>query len=314
MPNKVTTTAEIYDFRDIAFLFEFAMLEADLRFSDRTSADATGLILGILPVDIEAEGRGFNQNLTKGVVEKVTFAFGDVEIKITSGDISLAGLSNAARQENNGNTGAIEKFLMRQDWNLNFTAADDFAPADMLVGDGQVEFNLRGDDVVKLGRGDDFFFVGDGDDRAFGAGGNDFIEGGRGRDDLFGGQGRDGLLGGSSRDLLKGGANNDNLFGGAGADELHGGRQKDALTGGRGSDVFVFRTGDGKDTVTDFDARDNDEEIDLSAVKSIRSFNDLSKNHMSQAGDDVVIDDNNGLEITLRDTSLSDLQRGDFIF
>ena len=59
---------------------------------------------------------------------------------------------------------------------------------------------------------------------------------GTGKNDSLHGQGED--------DVISGGKGNDFLWG-------HGG--DDILTGGAGSDVFVFSTGGGNDTITDFD-------------------------------------------------------------
>lgn len=50
------------------------------------------------------------------------------------------------------------------------------------------------------------------------------------------------------------GIGNDVVVGGAGADTLRGGLGDDTLTGGLARDTFVFRAGDGADTVTDFNA------------------------------------------------------------
>jgi len=47
---------------------------------------------------------------------------------------------------------------------------------------------------------------------------------------------------------------NDQLFGKKGDDTLAGDHGKDIMTGGAGNDTFNFNTGDGKDTITDFDA------------------------------------------------------------
>jgi serralysin len=51
-----------------------------------------------------------------------------------------------------------------------------------------------------------------------------------------------------------GGAGADTIIGNAVVNHLTGGRGADTLTGGAGADVFVFRAGDGRDTITDFQA------------------------------------------------------------
>lgn len=57
---------------------------------------------------------------------------------------------------------------------------------------------------------------------------------------------------------LAGNIGNDTLNGGAGNDTLLGGLGNDVLTGGSGADLFAFLSGDGQDTITDFDASQGD--------------------------------------------------------
>jgi hypothetical protein len=114
---------------------------------------------------------------------------------------------------------------------------------------------------------------------------------------------------------LTGNSGNNLLNGAAGDDILTGGNGKDSLTGGIDSDRFVFKTGHGKDTITDFDALGSDHDIiDLTDVKSITSFGDLKANHMEKAGSAVVIDAGHGDTITLEDVRLKNLDAGDFLF
>ena len=60
------------------------------------------------------------------------------------------------------------------------------------------------------------------------------------------------ILGSSGNDCINGGKGNDTLTGGVGADSLWGGKGDDILTGGKGSDVFIYKPGDGNDTITDY--------------------------------------------------------------
>jgi RHS repeat-associated protein len=72
-------------------------------------------------------------------------------------------------------------------------------------------------------------------------------------DDVINGQGGNDLLNGKGgNDILRGGAGNDTLFGGAGNDILRGGTGNDTLGGGTGNDLFVLTSGDGTDTIKDF--------------------------------------------------------------
>ena len=73
--------------------------------------------------------------------------------------------------------------------------------------------------------------------------------------DIF--HGRDGsdlLQGGGNDDNLYGGGGSDELYGEAGADTLEGGEGTDILEGGAGADTYVFRSGDGADTISGEDA------------------------------------------------------------
>ncbi len=84
-------------------------------------------------------------------------------------------------------------------------------------------------------------------------GGNDTFNGGVGGDSVSGGNGNDILNGGNGSDTLTGGSGNDTLNGGIGSDTLRGGTGDDNLTGGGGSDTFTLATGEGIDSVVDFE-------------------------------------------------------------
>ncbi len=160
------------------------------------------------------------------------------------------------------------------------------------------------DDIIRGTDGSDEFRGGAGRDALFGEGGDDM---------LFGGATRDTLNGGSGDDTLNGGKGRDTLIGNSGRDILDGGKSADVLTGGVGGDTFVFAGQFGDDVVTDFNAISNKEKIDLTGAAGIGGFRDLSTNHMTQVGDDVVIEDSKGNTITLLDVDLADLDKGDFL-
>ena len=145
--------------------------------------------------------------------------------------------------------------------------------------------------------------------------GDDELKGGGGADKLFGNRGIDLVLGGGGNDMLRGAAGDDVLKGARGEDHLAGGTGDDILAGGRGSDIFVFNTGGGVDTITDFEATGSDHDtVDFSALSSIRNWSDLSRHHIEAAGADVVIDGCNGDKIILLNVDLADLGADDFIF
>ena len=157
---------------------------------------------------------------------------------------------------------------------------------------------------------------GDGADELRGRGGRDTLLGDEGVDTLNGGKGRDRLEGGADGDLLLGLGGRDNLRGGKGNDTLEGGAGDDTQTGGKGDDTFVFEDANGEDVITDFDALDDGEKIDLSAVTALNEIGDLTGpgGAASQQGMDVLIDTGGGNSIRLQGVSLGDLDANDFIF
>ena len=132
---------------------------------------------------------------------------------------------------------------------------------------------------------------------------------------LSGDASNDTLNGLGGDDKLNGRAGDDQLFGGNGKDRLDGGTDDDLLTGGAGRDMFLFKTGYGTDTITDFDAvgRVHDR-IAFSTTAPIRTWHDLTTHHVTVVGDDIVIDALNGDVLVLQNVLLTDLDKGDFIF
>ena len=92
-------------------------------------------------------------------------------------------------------------------------------------------------------------------------------------------------------------------------DVLQGGTSDDTMTGGTGDDTFVFASGHGSDTITDF--TDGEDTIDLSAFTGITAFSDLT---VAQNGTDTVITIPGGSTITLQDFTSTDLNEADFVF
>lgn len=165
---------------------------------------------------------------------------------------------------------------------------------------------LSGNDLISGGGGSDQLNGGLGDDTLIGGGGADALDGGDGIDtasyagsgsvvvnlasglgrgghaagdtfagieNLTGGKGNDSLTGDDNDNLLNGAGGRDTLAGGAGNDCLMGGGGKDTLTGGDGADSFIFVSGSGRDTVTDYTA--GTDSFDFSAVAAVDSFDDL---------------------------------------
>lgn len=63
------------------------------------------------------------------------------------------------------------------------------------------------------------------------------------------------VINGSDKgESILGGAGNDKLYGNGGADTLWGGAGNDILTGGEGVDTFIYKPGDGKDTIMGYES------------------------------------------------------------
>ena len=84
-----------------------------------------------------------------------------------------------------------------------------------------------------------------------GLGGNDWLGGGSCDDTLHGNQGDDTLHGNQGDDTLRGGQGADTLYGGKGDDVLWGDLGDDTLNGDLDDDSYLYRHGDGRDTISD---------------------------------------------------------------
>lgn len=312
--NSPFTVSDLPEVVDFLSTDATALLESPTRFS------GNGVYDGGFATYV-ATGTGFATSLvygtpfvTAGVIDTITFTTSQGDITFTEIAIDMAVfapiiIDDILLVEPFG----IEMEMLSRDWDITLGNLNDIAPKGTLVGDGAT-LNLIGDDVVRGRGGDDNLFTGDGNDRLYGDLGNDILNGGRGQDLVWGGSGNDTLRGEAGRDKLFGQNGRDKLFGADGNDILNGGKGRDVLTGGKGADDFVFGNKFGKNVITDFDATNNFEDIDLSAVSRIKGFYDLKNNHMAQDGSNVVIDDHNGTQITLLNVDLGDLHKADFLF
>jgi len=137
------------------------------------------------------------------------------------------------------------------------------------------------------------------------------IKGNNFTNDLTAGDLKDVLHGLSGNDTINGMAGVDKLFGDDGNDKIVGGLDNDFLTGGKGADVFAFATGDGDDTILDFQAKGKGQDhIDLSGHTGVASFADLD---ISDAGKNVVITIGED-SITLKNVNDHFIDASDFLF
>ena len=109
--------------------------------------------------------------------------------------------------------------------------------------------------------------------------------------------------------VLTGNAGNNVIDGAAGEDTIRGGKGLDQLIGGADVDTFIFRKGDGKDVIGDFDIGVATHDfLDLSGIKGITNFDDLIDNHAKDIDGDVVINAGKGDRIVLEGLTVDDLR------
>ena len=148
------------------------------------------------------------------------------------------------------------------------------------AGNDRISGNA-GDDIILGGTGNDSLTGGDGNDQLWGEVGTDTINGGAGAGDvvrylnstsdvtvdLVKGTAWDGLgyfdilrdiehaHGSDFNDLLRGDGQANQLFGFDGNDTMLGGEgDSDILSGGAGGDTYIYRAGDGRDSINDLGA------------------------------------------------------------
>lgn len=115
------------------------------------------------------------------------------------------------------------------------------------------------------------------------------------------------LTGNGFNNYLSGNAGANILSGGAGHDYLLGREGNDTLTGGSGGDLFIFTSGSGTDTITDF-TRGEDQ---ISLLGFGLTFAGL-QSQMTQNGADTMIQLTTGESIILANIQMSQLSASDF--
>jgi Ca2+-binding RTX toxin-like protein len=209
-----------------------------------------------------------------------------------------------------------------------------------------------GGDVLFGGAGDDVLRGEGGDDALLGGTGGDVLDGGAGIDKVgyrwlapgvanpaavtvdladpaqntgiaagdsyssieivYGSQAGDRLTGDGMTNVFHGDAGNDVIGGAGGNDTLVGEGGDDTLAGGSGDDRFVFRRGDGLDTITDFVAGNASGDLADLQGYGVTSFAGLQP-FMSQVGPDTVINFDAGNRIVLQQVQLGNLNQSDFL-
>jgi microcystin-dependent protein len=114
-------------------------------------------------------------------------------------------------------------------------------------------------------------------------------------------------------DRFMGSKKNDKLVGTDGDDVLRGKKGNDVLTGNDGSDTFIFKRGDGRDRIRDFETDGADHDvINLIGFKKITDLDDLLTNHATQKGMHTLLTLDRGDQILLRNVDLDSLEARHF--
>ncbi len=245
-----------------------------------------------------------------------------------SGSDSMNGGSGVDVADYSDAIGRVKFDLLDLSKNSGEALGDTFASIEVFTGSAQKDTFL-GDHEVNILNGElgnDDLRGRSGHDTLSGGGGNDRLDGGKGRDRLngddgddtmYGTRGFDNMRGGRGNDTMDGGTEDDLLVGGRGNDLIIGGLGDDKMIGNQGADVFIFADGHGVDVISDFDAADDSEVLDVSAVALLNNFADVThaaKGNARQVGNDVLFDTGGGNSIQLENVLISDLQAADFIF
>ena len=117
--------------------------------------------------------------------------------------------------------------------------------------------------------------------------------------------------GSNTENVLHGNSGGNLIRGLAGLDQLYGHKGNDILTGGADADIFHFSTGDGRDTITDFE--NGSDSVNISGWKAISGFDDLMQHHIDFKGGDAIITAGKD-SLTLIGLAEADVDAGDFVF
>jgi len=269
----------------------------------------SGIIgMGVMSMD------GFDSTITNAGTIRVTLSLTLPEEMEGLLPISSAAIFGYMGNETVTNTGKLYGDVLLGGGQDTFTMAGGLLDGDVLLGDGHDTIDYAGGKItgkIYGGAGDDTLIV----TKANAAlvelvdGGDDTV---RSAISYTLADNVENLVLTGKNDVNATGNAGDNvLTGNQGKNTLAGGVSTDVLTGGLGADIFVFATGDGTDTITDFTTEQNDR-IDISGWTGITDFASIQANATAVDGDVVITV--GGDVLVIADRLLADLGATDFIF
>lgn len=289
--------------------------------------DNSGQVHGDIAIQFDGAGTviansGVIAGTTVGFESKAngTAIVNDAGATISADDTGILLKGDDGDQAALANKGSIDAAVAILDGkdDLNMTNSGSIT-GDIKLGDGDDRFDTR------KGTVDGQIIGGDGDDTyLIGKQSVDIVEKSDGGSDtvttqatytlgdnlenliLTGSKDVDGT-GNDASNSIAGNSGDNQISGGDGADILAGGAGTDMLTGGKGIDIFVFATGSGKDTITDFE-----DHIDRIECDQVQSSDDFDKLSIKQSGDDTVVDFGDGDKLTLQNFDKDNLSYDDF--
>ncbi|OLT59151.1 calcium-binding protein [Moorena bouillonii] len=227
---------------------------ADRIFLKRTSVSTTGTNVGFTGESGEPDHAGISSPLNSawwswtapgdGTVTIDTFGSNyDTSLAVYTGS-ALNSLTEIASDDDTFGLQSEVVFTVSAGTTYQI-AVDGFSSNTGLI---DLNINLDIDDNLILGTsGNDSLFGSVENDQIEGLAGNDTIFGSEGINTLLGGDGNDVIYGGSKLDVIRGGSGNDTIFASEGNNEIFGGSGDDIIYSGSGNDLI--NSGSGDDTL-----------------------------------------------------------------
>ncbi|NEP47959.1 MAG: calcium-binding protein [Moorea sp. SIO3C2] len=191
--------------------------------------DGNDVIYGGSQLDVISGGSGNDTIFASEGNNEILAGIGD--------DLIYSGAGNDLINSGSGN----DTIFASEGNNQIFAGAGD----DLIYGGSQL-------DVINSGSGNDTIFASEGNNQIFAGDGNDLIYGGSQRDVISAGSGNDTIFASEGNNEIFAGAGDDIIYSGSGNDLINSGSGNDTLWLGGGEDLIVLQSGNGFDTINNF--------------------------------------------------------------